>query len=207
MKDYKCWRYSLRAPKREDCKDDDEHNWRRFEWAIIILDSNGMFAAVSDYGDYIYHWSHFREDFRRFMLGVGWDYLLGKTRGHNAKELQVDSSKELIREAILDYRRHDADMTKDLARREWDLINDVDNEEDLRNWLDETEYFNDDGCGYEYFRYDWGASEHNFVKLILPRLKAEIRQQLKQEREEATTALIAARRELRRDKRVVTPVC
>jgi hypothetical protein len=42
--------------------------------AQVVLTSDGMFAAVSDYGNASFAWRAFGADFRAFLLGVDSDY-------------------------------------------------------------------------------------------------------------------------------------
>jgi len=64
------WRYAL-------------HPLPKGGWAKILLDSTGIFAAVSDWGNYAFVWSawkHGQEDFRTFVaeLEKDPDYAAGK---------------------------------------------------------------------------------------------------------------------------------
>lgn len=44
----------------------------------IVLTSDGMFAAVTDYGNLSYAWRHFGEDFREFILNLNVSYFGSK---------------------------------------------------------------------------------------------------------------------------------
>src|SRR4051812_17884112 len=47
-------------------------------WAVVVVDSKGFLGVFSDYGNYAYHWTHFGDDFKKFLAGLDWDYLYGK---------------------------------------------------------------------------------------------------------------------------------
>lgn len=45
----------------------------------IVLTSDGMFASVTDYGNFSYSWRHTgEEDFREFLIRLGVDYFATK---------------------------------------------------------------------------------------------------------------------------------
>lgn len=45
----------------------------------IVLTSDGLFASVTDYGNFSYAWRHYGEgDFRKFLITVNVDYFGGK---------------------------------------------------------------------------------------------------------------------------------
>lgn len=44
----------------------------------IVLTSDGMFAAVTDYGNLSFAWRHFGEDFREFILNLNVSYFGSK---------------------------------------------------------------------------------------------------------------------------------
>lgn len=93
MTEIKAWKYVWRVTpeelqRRKDAglDDDDNHSCastNTCEWAILTLTEDGMFACVSDYGNYIYYWPAGHrakgEGIREFVLDVHYDYLLGKT--------------------------------------------------------------------------------------------------------------------------------
>lgn len=53
---------------------DENGNWL----GQVVLTSDGMFASVTDWGDFSYAWRHFGEDFNQFILGLSVDYFGGK---------------------------------------------------------------------------------------------------------------------------------
>jgi len=47
--------------------------------AQVVITSDGMFSAVSDYGNFCYAWrSTGEEDFRNFLLNINTSYFGGK---------------------------------------------------------------------------------------------------------------------------------
>lgn len=59
------WAYTLRA---------DHGGWL----AQVVLTSDGMFAAVSDWGNFSYAWRAFGDNFREFLSRIHVDYFGGK---------------------------------------------------------------------------------------------------------------------------------
>jgi len=104
-------------------------------WAIAFVDSVGCLAVLSDYGDYTYRWPSKgwgSIDFRRFLLGIGTDYLLRKLCG-SEREYRGAETLEAIRGEILDRRREARRnpssriaLTWDEACHEWDLLSEFD---------------------------------------------------------------------------------
>ena len=73
-------------------------------WANIIIGENGFFAAVSDYGNYAYRWTHFGTgDFRVWLLDIEPDYLAGKISRRNAFDLE--GSIAIAKQHIIEIRR------------------------------------------------------------------------------------------------------
>jgi hypothetical protein len=65
------WRYVLRSLPPED------DGW--MGWGIFLLTSDGMLAAYTDYGNYVYKWCDWGEqDFRAWVSQCDESYLMGK---------------------------------------------------------------------------------------------------------------------------------
>lgn len=167
MSDIKIWRYSI--PPSDSIEG----------WGIFLIDSTGMFAAVTDYGNYAYKWTHHGEkDFRQFIVTAykSHDYILGKLAS------EVYSGKktvEGIKEHILEYRR-DGSFTKEFARREWDLINeieDMNSEHGFNEWYENTA-IND---ASEFYETNWTPQAKAFAEKLMPRLAAVLREELQKE--------------------------
>lgn len=150
------------------------------------MDSTGMFAAVTDYGNYAFKWTyHGSDDFREFVIGIerSPDYVLEKIS--HGKKFSGKKTKQLIKKCILESRRC-GNYTREKARREWDLVNcsDFYYKEDFHEWYEKTQ-IND---AHELSVYDYPPSEWAFATKLLPRLVDILKQELKQERQQETPA-------------------
>lgn len=66
MSETKCWEYRIPSIKGEG-------------WGIFLLSSSGMFSAVTDFGNYVYHFGHHGvDDFRKFFKKNHEHYLMNK---------------------------------------------------------------------------------------------------------------------------------
>lgn len=77
----------------------DLHGPDRLNWATVILTSDGIFTAVSDYGEFGYVWrATGREDFREFFFDKGpghWYYFAEKFSGGRREYDQDSTGKRL----------------------------------------------------------------------------------------------------------------
>lgn len=168
MSEIKIWRYLI--PPVDNIEG----------WGIFLLDSTGMFAAVTDYGNYAYKWTHHgRDDFRKFVIGLEKesDYLLGKVAPN--KEYDGEGTIKRIKKDILEHRREGA-YTKDFARREWILINNngnMDSAYGFYKWYEETAITD----ASEFYTEKWPTSYIAFAKKLIPRLTNAIRKELAME--------------------------
>ncbi|OPX89429.1 MAG: hypothetical protein A4E53_01506 [Pelotomaculum sp. PtaB.Bin104] len=172
MENIKIWRYSIPPIKGQG-------------WGIFLLDSTGMFAAVTDYGNYAFKWTYhgckdFREFFSDIREGSVNEYYLKKLYQGRKMEFDGKGTMQLIKEHILQNRR-DRSYTKEFAREEWDRIKDFEGEFDsdvqFSRWYDETEIED----AHEFYCSDYPADLKAFGKEILPRLAAVLREELKKE--------------------------
>lgn len=53
---------------------DDRGNWL----GQVVLTDDGMFASVTDWGNFSYVWRSYGEDFRKFLLSLNVDYFAQK---------------------------------------------------------------------------------------------------------------------------------
>lgn len=44
----------------------------------VVLTSDGMFSAVTEFGNVSYAWRYFKGDFRKFLIGLNVDYFATK---------------------------------------------------------------------------------------------------------------------------------
>lgn len=160
MSDIKMWRYALPTVKGEG-------------WGIFLLDSTGMFAAFTDYGNYCYKWTHHgKADFRIFLLGIekSASYVCEKLGGRRDRFMPKETVQN-IKERVIEYRR-DGSLTKERAREEWDLVEsiDFDDPRGMYDWVNDSKLSE----AYEYLVYDFDADLKCFVKNLLPRLSRAI---------------------------------
>lgn len=183
----KTWSYYIGRPKRAECKSDQDHKERQFEWADVLMNSDGMFAATSDYGDFVYRWAHYGHgDFRNAFLRMSVSSFLNKTRG-GKQVVQLKETIAGIKKTIVEYRRS-GEFTTEEAREELALIKQVESEHELlHNWLSDTSICD----AWEFVQRDFCVQDYAFAELILPRLDDMIRAELIEEQ----------------SRRVTTPVC
>lgn len=93
-------------------------------WAVVVIDSRGFLGVFSDYGNYAYHWTHFGDDFKKFLAQLDWDYLYGKLMQlRDARVYDGSATLANIRNRIVELRR-EGQLTYDEAREEWTLAAD-----------------------------------------------------------------------------------
>lgn len=152
-------------------------------WGVFILDSTGMFAAVTDYGNAAYKWPlHAEEDFRRFFAkGVSGGYLLQKLF-YEQKKYDNEATLQDVKEFIMVCRR-EGSYSREKAREEWELLSyydDLDNDASFVRWYDNTS-ISDAG---ELYKMSYPASARAFVNKLIPRLSEAIREELAKESEQ-----------------------
>lgn len=164
------WRYYLPGPQQ-----------RGFEWAEIVLTSNGMFATVSDYGNYAYAWRDTGcADFRDFIVQIHADYLCSKISPR--REYDGEATIANVKREILDLRRR-CSIDAVLARSEWDLLDNhskLDQREDFAFWSQETK-LHDVIDVYSLTCSSRDKQAEMFCERILPRLQQAIRDEKAQE--------------------------
>lgn len=148
-------------------------------WAVLHLDSAGFFGVTSDYGNYAYQWKNWGDqDFRSFVVSMqpGVDYLAKKLCNGN---YVFDTSRtvRLIRDTVTSMRKDD-DLSKDDARMEWELANELESENiDFNSWTERT-------ClsdAWEFYCKSPGLDLLAFCDKSFPRLVELIRQELQSE--------------------------
>lgn len=105
------------------------------EWATVIIDGyhlpqqdrhGGELMIHSSYGTFAHHWGHAGEEFRKFLIGLSKDYLLGKlVPQKDLYEYDNVGSLRALRQHILEH-RHQGYFTKKWARKVWDASCDLD---------------------------------------------------------------------------------
>lgn len=173
MGDVKLWRYFLDGGTGQ-------------EWAEIVLTSSGMFAAVSDWGDYAYAWrSTGCSDFREFMIRLELDpeYVLGKIS--RADEYQKAETLRAVKKAICEARRSCAigrDATRQFLNELHEEYNDLHYSASFTLWLNNSDGARAIGDAWEMAVHDHPHDAQMFCRRILPRLAAVLRAELEAER-------------------------
>lgn len=173
-KEIKFWRYYVPAEDGEG-------------WGIFLLDSTGMFSAVTDYGNCAYRWSHHGcNDFREFFRGDSWDYYLNKLF-QGQEVYQQDETLQAVKERII-HLRWERRVTEEWAREEWDLLErheDLYSESDFTRWYDETRV---DDAG-EYYTRGHNSSAKAFVRKLMPRFAKMALDDLANERKQINVVM------------------
>lgn len=163
------WRYYLPSIKGEG-------------YAVIFLDSAGVFSAVSDWGNYGYIWgNHGCKSIKHFLVKChkDWDYLAGKFNPN--KIADYDKSIERIKEHIKTY-LEDGTYSEDFAVREMDLINQTDPETyAFHEWYGATEISD----AAEMIVYVINPQVEMFCKKVIPRLVEILKKELEAEEQTA----------------------
>jgi hypothetical protein len=179
----------------------ESHEWRQKErnrfrlvavcCGIIVCD-DGFFAAVSDYGNYAYRWTHHGcDDFRKFFLKCNPEYLQGKLA---EKELSVEKSFRQVKDELLETRRYAVRKQppftlgeRTRARECWEHIKYY---EAYNDW----DGFVRDSDTYKYFDEPWQFAVGEYPSdireftetTICKRLRALIQAELEVAKQEAT---------------------
>src|ERR1051325_1923082 len=120
-------------------------------WAHIILTENGVFTAVSDWGNYTHWWNHTgTKDFREFFLSAerDWQYFAHKLRPE--KILNEEASFKRAREEVLRQRRT-KDLSAEQAEAVWGAISYHDSWAAFLESIECEEAFD---AAYEFSVYD-----------------------------------------------------
>jgi hypothetical protein len=154
-------------------------------WAEIMLCSTGMFAAVSDYGDYVHAWrSHGEKDFRIFVadLAKDPDYFMRKV-GHGLREYDGAETLRSVKREILSRRRSQC-LSAGQAREEWALLREYDDlgsPDAFSRWCENTRLED----AWEHYSKRFPSSLVTFGECVLPRLRAAILAEMAAERQVA----------------------
>ena len=144
-------------------------------WTKMMISQNGMFAAVSDFGDYVRYWKgHGLNDFRTFftnVIGRG-DNLLEKL---SRREFSEARTRHNIY-AWIKRAEFPETMMKDLLKMAKEAcLDDI----DLGDQLSEIrDYAGEDFLVGEMRGTEYPLWAHRFVYECLPRVEVRIRQEL-----------------------------
>lgn len=170
----KIWRYKL-------------PNIRYEGWAVIYLDSSGFFGTVSDWGNFAYWWRSPGEDFRKFFLDMDVAYFADKLASGRAQQFNAVKTREAIKRKIIELRR-EKDIEKHVARREWNLIEGIQDEFGYFHWKQETRAF-EDWPDDNFVHFSIASDACRYAENVLPRLQEAIQQELGQEFREAVSSI------------------
>lgn len=164
------WRYYLPSIKGEG-------------YAVIFLDSAGVFSVVSDWGNYGYIWgNHGCKSIKHFLVKChkDWDYLAGKF--NPTRVTDYDKTIENIKDRIRTY-LEDGCYTEDFATRELELIERIkpQNELEFHDWYLETELQD----AAEYVVMIFNPQVEMFCKKVIPRLVEILKKELEAEEQTA----------------------
>lgn len=159
----KTWRYTLRTVDGLE------------GWGVITLTEDGLLAAITDYGNYIYHWpSHGHSDFRKFFLDLHPGYLMDKLCPRRQMEKDWEATQRKARREI-----RWAYVTEEITAEEYleerELVDQIECEWTLYNWYRETRI-----SDAEVIVYRYPAPVVCFCEKLLPRLAAEIQKDLEE---------------------------
>lgn len=149
-------------------------------WGVFLLDSFGMLAVASDFGNYVYHWPRQgwgKGDFRRFLLRCDDGYLIGKL-GQGQSTFDPERTSNNIKEHILYYRRH-GEYEREFARSEWELVCETDWtwEGGRHDWYQRTELED----AHEFVCYGPEPQLVAFMKKVWPRFREKLEEALASE--------------------------
>lgn len=131
-------------------------------WAKIILREDGFFAAVSDYGNYAYLWTHHGEDdFRKFFLKVNSDYIMSKL--NPKKEINIVKSFENIKQYILRNRR-ERSYNAYKARSVWNEVFEYEYDDDWDGFCRHSEHINEP---WEFTIHEYPSDVRAFAENIV----------------------------------------
>jgi hypothetical protein len=158
----------------------------KWDWAIFTIDNTGMFNCQSSFGNYNYHWSHFGNCFKSFLINLDSGYLFTKLCNKNYFDFDeyLKSSKKVIFRM-----RKENEITKQQAK---DLYHYFTNELDQSGYeivsyqIWESKLVNEVCNGYlpdsEFMpRKNYDMSQRMFVKDIYPMFIEVLKQELNQE--------------------------
>lgn len=81
----------------------------------------GEILIHSSFGSWGNSWSACSNSFRRFLIGVDFDYIFGKFMGHDLRQFDGDASMKNLKQKMCKARR-DRDIEQEESREVWDEI-------------------------------------------------------------------------------------
>jgi hypothetical protein len=154
------------------------------EWAEVVITSTGMFAAVSDWGNYAYAWrctgcKDVREFFAR--IPVDTDYFARKFAG-SQREYDAEHTLKAVQEHIKELQEN-GDLTEETITEELDNLryeySNLENEFYFNSWVNDGD--NRISEPWELYRCNLPTQIVQFCERILPRLAEKIQDELELE--------------------------
>ena len=111
-------------------------------WALLFIDQEGAFAAITDYGDFTYRWRSTgwsAVNFRHFLMTIDAEYLARKL-ANGERENRGDLTAVAVRDQVLQLRRARR-LSAEEAGAEWDLVcmhRDLADEQAFEEWCART---------------------------------------------------------------------
>lgn len=142
-------------------------------WAIIFLDSRGVFSTVSDYGNYGYIWSHPGCPFHEFLASIDTSYL-SKKLANGAREYRGEETLKFVEDRLKELSAN-GDTPEDVLYEERVLLKSCDklySPEDFSKWSDQTTLPD----AHEYACYAVPTQLEMFCKHVWPQFVEQLKQ-------------------------------
>lgn len=160
------WRYDLSAVKGEG-------------WGYAVLTADGLFFAITDYGNWCHHWASTGEkDFRDFILKLDGDYFARKlVRPDDHKVYDSETTLREAKNTIAEYLgTHDSQLALEALERHNNLADQSDFDEWCQDENSQLDSPSDCYCAMP-------SAEFKFVEgVFLKRIKEAIRAQKEAEK-------------------------
>lgn len=151
---------------------------RGYYVGTFVIADDGYFSTVSDYGSYAFFLSHGTTCFRSALARLRGDYVLGKIARRDVYD--GDATGKAVCRHILTSRREKT-MSREDARREWDLFLDnerLESREQFAWWYTDTEI----GDASEFRRTDYPSDAKQFAVKAWPHFVAALHAELAAEK-------------------------
>lgn len=156
-------------------------------WAVVFITEDGLFSAISDYGNYGYYWASPGMPFKEFVIGLEKDpgYMLSKIGG----KMKIDEGATVknIREDVLKARKSGS-IDEESARKCMDEIDNhlygTSGEEfcrELENCEELIKVYDGDLSSIP-INHEYSGQAQGFVKEVMPRLAEILRKELENDR-------------------------
>lgn len=153
------------------------------QWAEIVLVSTGMFAAVSDWGNYAFVWRGFGECFRAFVIKIADSpsYVMSKL---SREEYDGEATETAIKKEIIRLRRA-KEIIAEQAREFWHEVDERDvgsSEVGFALWYYENRGSKAIQEAHSLSEKRYPHQARQFCERIMPRLAEVLRAELEAEK-------------------------